>query len=209
MARRLNRIRLRRSDCKSLGSRGLRGFGAAALALAYCLSACSTWVCAQPLTASEDQIKAAYIYNFGKFVKWPVTAASAGGKTFSICVLGQDAFGDVLKSTLAGESINGRPVAVMRLAKPQDAASCRILFVGPASQGHLPDILAIAQQHSVLTVSDMPDFSKQGGMIQLVLKGDRVRFEINLGSAQNANLQMASDLLKVAVLVRQPGRSEE
>lgn len=162
---------------------------------------------AQSAKPSADQVEAAYIYNFGKFVKWPANAAANRNSLFTICVLGDDPFDSVLQSTLAGESLGSRPVSVRRIPKPQDATSCHILFIEAAEENHLRAILAALDQSAVLTVSDMPDFSKRGGMIQFVPEGDRIRFAINRESAESNGLTLASDLLKVATSVIGTGRT--
>ena len=162
---------------------------------------------AQQARPSEYQVKAAYIYNFGRFVTWPATAAAEPHSSFAICVLGKDPFGPILDSTLGGESLEGKPVAIRRIQKPQDAAGCRILFIDSAEESHLREILITLDDESILTVSDMPDFSRRGGMIQFVLDGERVRFEVNLTSTENAKLTLSSELLKVAATVRKSTRS--
>jgi hypothetical protein len=188
------------------------------------MSICLHWLClafitpallpstntqAQPPKANADQVQAAYLYNFGKFVKWPALAPANQGGSFTICVLDGDPFGSTLQSTLAGESVGGKPVTVKRLPKAQDAAACHILFIGSAQGRDLGGILAAVDQQSVLTVSDMPDFSKRGGMIQFVLEGDRIRFEINLEGAEKAHLVFPSELLRVAAAVIRPARPGE
>jgi hypothetical protein len=157
---------------------------------------------AQQAKPNEYQVKAAYVYNFGKFVKWPTDAAANRSSGFTICVLGDDPFGTVLQSTLASESLGGKPVAVKRVPTPEDAASCHILFLSTVQETKLKEILAALGQAPVLTVSDIPEFSQRGGMIQFVLQGDRVRFEINRANAEGNGLNLTSDLLKVAVVVR-------
>jgi hypothetical protein len=157
---------------------------------------------AQQTKPSEFQVEAAYVYNFGKFVKWPADAAANRHGGFTICVLGDDPFGTVLQSTLASESLGGKPVAVRRVPTPQDAASCHILFLSTVQETKLKEIVAALGQTPVLTVSDIPEFSQRGGMIQFVLQGDRVRFEINRANAESDGLILTSDLLKVAVVVR-------
>src|ERR1700722_8995933 len=132
-------------------------------------------VSAQAAKASVSQVQAAYLYNFGKFVKWPALAPANQSGAFTICVLDEDPFGGVLQSTLTGETVGGKPVTVKRLPKAQDAAACHILFIGSAQERDLKGILAAVDEASVLTVSDMPDFSKRGGMIQFVLEGGRLR----------------------------------
>ena len=162
---------------------------------------------AQQPKPSEYQVKAAYLYNFGRFVKWPAGIAAGKGDSFAVCVLGQDPFGSTLDSALAGEALDGKPVVIRRIARPQDAADCRILFVSSTEEHHLKEILAAIDQASVLTVSDIPGFSRRGGIIQFVAEGDRVRFEINLASAESARLVLSSELLKVAAAVRRSLRS--
>ena len=166
-----------------------------------------TTLFAQQPKPNEYQVKATYLYNFGRFVKWPETTPAGKGDSFSVCVLGQDPFGPVLDSTLAGEALDGKPVVLRRLSKPQDAGECRILFISTTEEKHLKEILTALDESGVLTVSDMPGFTKRGGMIQFVLEGDRVRFEINLASAESAKLVLSSELLKVAASVKRNGRS--
>ena len=160
---------------------------------------------AQQPKVTEYQMKATYLYNFGRFVQWPPKVA-AQDNSFPICVLGQDPFGPTLDSTLAGESLDGKPVAVRRISRAQEVGDCRILFISSTEENHLKQILAALENALVLTVSDMPDFSRRGGMIQFVLEGSRVRFEINLASAEAAKLSLSAELLKVAVTVRKTGQ---
>jgi hypothetical protein len=167
----------------------------------------STGILAQQPKPSEYQVKATYLYNFGRFVKWPGTIPAGKGDSFSVCVLGQDPFGSILDSTLAGEALDGKPIVLRRISKPQDGGDCRILFISSAEEKHLKEILTALDESGVLTVSDMPGFTRRGGMIQFVLEGDRVRFEINLTSAESARLVLSSELLKVASSVKRSGRS--
>lgn len=157
---------------------------------------------------SDYQVKAVYLYNFGRFIEWPVNAA-AKDESFNVCVLGQDPFGQILDSTLAGEQVGGKSVAARRISSPQESANCQILFLSSAEADRLDKILESLDKSAVLTVSDMPQFSQRGGMIQFVLEGNRVRFEVNLTAAQNAGLTLSSELLKVATAVRRnPGHGD-
>ena len=164
---------------------------------------------AQQSNRSEYEVKAAYLYNFGRFVGWPGTVGAAG-EFFTICVLGEDPFGTTLDKTIAGESINGKKVAIKRIAKPQDALGCRILFISSREESRLKDILATLAKTSALTVSDIPQFTRRGGIIQFVIEANKVRFEVNLATAERAGLALSSQLLKVALNVRrsrEPGDS--
>ncbi len=157
---------------------------------------------------SEYQVKAVYLYNFGRFVDWSATLPPAGGDSFAVCVIGQDPFGRTLDSTLAGELIDQRRVVAKRISRPQDAASCQVLFISSSEDGRLKEILPLLDKMKVLTVSDMPRFSERGGMIQFVLEKDKIRFEVNLTNTEHAGLNLSSELLKVAIAVKrnsQPG----
>jgi hypothetical protein len=165
---------------------------------------------AQKASPSEYEVKAAYLYNFGRFVEWPnqepnqAAAPSAGPFTF--CVLGQDPFGRDLDAILAGETINGVNTAAVRVSKLRDAVNCRVLFISSSEDSQLKQILVALEGTSVLTVSDLPQFSQRGGMVQFVLDGKRVRFEVNLTPVEHAHLAMSSQLLKVAVNLRRSDR---
>jgi hypothetical protein len=162
----------------------------------------------QPSAPSEYEVKAAYLYNFGRFVQWPAKAMSAGGDAFTICVLGEDPFGPALRATIAGETIGGKNVLATRISGPEQAVNCRILFISSSEDRQLKDILTTLEKASVLTVSDMPQFARRGGMVQFILQENRVRFEVNLATAQRAGLTLSSELLKLATSVRrspQPG----
>jgi hypothetical protein len=149
--------------------------------------------------ASGPQVEAAYLYNFGRFVTWPATL-SAG--QFGICILGEDPFGAVLDSTVSGETIDGKQIVTVRISNVQGAQNCRILFISPSEDKRLKQILAALDKSSILTVSDMPEFVQRGGMIQFVLAANKVRFEVNLATAEEARLQLSSELLKVAAAVK-------
>jgi len=163
---------------------------------------------AQKSKPKEYEVKATYLYNFARFVEWPATPAAAKSDAFAICVLGQDPFGPALDSVVAGETIDGKAVLARRVMKPQDAVSCRVLYISSSEDGRLKEIMAALNKVGVLTVSDIPQFSQRGGMIQFVEESNKIRFEVNLASAEDAGLTLSSELLKVAVIVRknpQPG----
>lgn len=151
---------------------------------------------AQSTRASETEIEAAYLYNFGKFVNWPVQP-----EPFEICVLGKDPFGKVLDATVSGESIGPSRVVVSRIASAREAMGCQVLFISNREEGHLKTILTAVRNAEVLTVSDMPHFAERGGMIEFVQREGRVRFEVNLEAVQESKLMLSSELLKVAVKV--------
>jgi hypothetical protein len=156
---------------------------------------------AQTPKPTEYEVEAAYLSNFGRFVEWPARAGNATDP-FYVCVLGQDPFGPLLDAALKGETIGGAPMVAKRVAVPEDTAGCRILFIPSSKDSQLSSILAAVATSRILTVGETPGFSRRGGMIQFVLEGNRVRFEINLAAAQRAGLTLSSELLKVAIAIR-------
>lgn len=158
---------------------------------------------AQQGKPSEYRVKAVYLFNFGKFVQWPVASQPPPTLTsFPICVLGQDPFGSSLSDTIAGESIDGLRLVARQIDRVENAEDCRIVFVSSSEENRVINILDGLQAKPVLTVSDMPEFCNRGGMIQFVLDGNKVRFQVNLTAAQKAHLTLSSQLLKVATSVQ-------
>ena len=153
---------------------------------------------AQQARPTEFQVKAAYLFNFGKFVRWP---GGAGPGSLEICVLGKNPLGSMLEVTVKGESIDGKQVRSRTISNLQEASSCNILFVSGSEEGRLPAILPAAKRGGILTVSDIPHFAERGGMIEFVNQQDRIRFTINTDTIEGAGLSVSSELLKVAVKV--------
>jgi YfiR/HmsC-like len=181
-----------------------------ALILAGCAVACAGFASpamAQQPKAEEYQVKAVYLYNFGRFVEWPASAKK--GDSFAICVLGRDPFGAALDTTLAGAAIDNQKLVARRIASAREATNCRILFISASESAHGKDILSGLEKAAVLTVSDMPGFASNGGMIQFVLQENKVRFEVNLTAAEKAGLSFSSQLLKVATdIKKEPGGAD-
>ena len=153
---------------------------------------------AQTVAPTQDDIEAAYLYNFAKFVTWPPRAKS---DVLNVCILGKDPFGNTLDHIVAGETIDNGHLAVLRLANEQSVQDCAILFIGESESSHLERDLAAVAQLPILTVSDIPGFMESGGTIQFVLQENRVRFEVNLNAARKCGIVLSSQLLKVATRV--------
>lgn len=151
---------------------------------------------------TESQVEAAYLFNFGKFVDYPPSVEEKKTEPFVICVLGDDPFGSALDGLLAKGTVKGKGLSARRIVRLQDASVCHVLFISSSEASRVGKIIATLGNTSVLTVSDMPQFVEHGGMIQFVLEGGKVRFEVNLTAAESAGLALSSELLKVAVNVR-------
>jgi YfiR/HmsC-like len=145
---------------------------------------------------TEYEVKAAFLYNFAKFVKWP--EGNSLGPTFVVAVIGEDPFGDVLDRTFAGKTIQGRKTEVRRIPTATPPGDVQILFIGSSERGHLAQILKELEGGSALTVADMDGFTERGGMIAFRLKSDVVNFDINLDQVERARLKMSSQLIRLA-----------
>lgn len=156
-------------------------------------------------TANEYEVKAAFLYNFAKFVEWPPEAFKNDGEGHAaliVGIIGNDPFGGVIDQIINGKTINGRPMVIKRFKGYQNLRECHILFIGSSEQKRLPQIFENLKAGSVLTISEMNLFSQQGGIISFVTENNRVRFEINAFAAEQANLRISSKLLALAKTVR-------
>lgn len=159
----------------------------------------SVYVHAQ--TVSEYDVEAAYLYNFGKFVRWPADALD-GVRSFDICVLGRDPFGGALEKLTANDQINGMPIRKRVIAHVSEASGCAIVYIADSESPNLERILAALNGKGQLLVSGLPHFAEAGGTIQFIIEDNRVRFAVNLDSAAKNRLTLSSELLKVAVSVQ-------
>ena len=150
----------------------------------------------QAQAANEYQVKAAFIYNFAKFVDWPGDAFGEGG-VLVVGVVGDDPFGRTLDQ-LQGNTANGRRLRIKRLRWDEDLRSCQILFISNSERRHLGKIMDSIRGTSVLTIGEMPQFNQAGGIIKFVIQDDKVRFEINAGAAGQARLRISSKLLALS-----------
>jgi hypothetical protein len=143
--------------------------------------------------ADEYQVKAAFIFNFAKFVDWPSDAFSDGG-TLVVGVVGDDPFGGAL-DRLNGSSVNGRRLRIKRLRLGDNLRDCHILFISKSEGRNVEKILNSIRGTSALTIGEMPQFNQSGGMIRFVIQNSKVRFEINAAAASQARVRISSKLL--------------
>lgn len=156
----------------------------------------------------EYELKAAFLYNFAKFVEWPPDAFAGAASPVTLCILGEDPFGKSLDAVVQGESLNGRPLAVRRLRDIPPPGECHILFLSGAEKARTAEAMKALRGASVLSVGEGRDFLEHGGVIRLFLDQSRVRFDINLEAAERAHLTVSSKLLRLARAVN-PQRQEK
>jgi hypothetical protein len=159
-------------------------------------------VAGDEVTMTEYQVKALFLLNFIKYVDWPQGSFSDASAPVIIGVYGEDRFGDSLKKAVQGKIIAGRRIIIQSFGKNDALAQCNILFISDSEKAHLGEILNKIKELPVLTVGESDQFLEQGGMIHCVKKEGKVRLEINLDSARQANLQISSKLLNVADIVK-------
>jgi hypothetical protein len=179
------------------------GFRASLLALALLCAHASAW--AEVSATKEYQIKAAFLFNFAQFVEWPSGTFTDSDVPVRIGVLGDDPFGSSLDETIRGETVRGRKLVVERSPRLDELLDCQILFIGKSEKAKLSETLGRLSDATVLTVSDLDGFTSQGGVIRFYLQGNKIRFEINLDSAQKHGLKMSAQLLSLGKVLSAQG----
>jgi hypothetical protein len=153
---------------------------------------------AQEAPPTEYQIKAAFLYNFVKFVQWPTQAYAAATSPAIIGVLGENVFGDDLEKAIHNKVINHHPLRFKQFDSAEEATNCQVLFISQSEKKRFPQILESLRGKSILTVSESDHFLHDGGMINFIIVDLKVRFQINNEPARKAGLIISSDLLSLA-----------
>jgi hypothetical protein len=146
----------------------------------------------------EDEVKAAFVYNFAKFVEWPTGKIN---ESINLCILGESPLGFSALKAIDGRTAQDKPLVTKLLNKSDDLKGCHIVFVAASERNKVAQLLKIAHQQHALTVSDMDGFTQEGGAIELVKTEEKIRFEINLLAAKEAGLAISSRLLNLALAV--------
>ena len=150
-------------------------------------------------SAPEYEVKAAYVYNFAKFIEWP---SEDQLRSVVICIYGRDPFGGFLDEAIRGRQIHCLPVRLRRLDEKSSLENCQVLFVGVAGTAQREAALKSVQGRSTLTIGESESFAESGGMIGLVRDRDRVLFDINIDAITAAHLHVSSHLIQVARVVK-------
>lgn len=178
-----------------------------------CLAGLAAWLvgssaCAQSETAAEYKLKAAVMFNLAKFVTWPTNAFGSNQAPFIVGVVGRDPFGPLLDETVKNQTVRDRPILVRRFSATDDLRGCHLLFVSRSEEERLPAILDAARRTAMLSVGDLNHFAERGGMVNLVMKDELVRFEVNLQAAESQGLQISSKVLRYATVIPGTNRNE-
>jgi hypothetical protein len=163
---------------------------------------------AQPAT-EEYKVKAAFLFHFAQLVDWPATALNAAEQSLNLCVLDDEPRLQELQSTVEGKLVGTRVMHVRLLSQSQGAQGCNILFLSRDEGRHQAAILRSLSGRPVLTVGETDSFISDGGMIQLHIEDDKIRFDINVGAADSSHLKISSRLLLLATSVTLAGGSDK
>lgn len=150
---------------------------------------------------TEDQIKAAFLFNFARYVEWPVETFETRNQAIRICMVGETDFAAVVARTVSGKNVADRPLAVDVLSDLSRVTGCHILYVGSGVEVSAGDLATSVESGSVFTVSDRDGFAADGGVANFIRMENKVRFEINPTAAKRAGLKVSSRLLRLARLV--------
>ncbi len=182
------------------GHEGRRRFGI--LILATWVSFSIAWrASAQANPSSEYAVKAAFLFHFAQFAEWPPNTFKDADAPLIFCTLGEDEFHGVLNESISGKTIGNRPLRAEHLKQIDEVEGCQVVFVGVDDKKRIPALLASLKDSPVLTVGETEHFAQEGGMIGLLLEENKIRFEINLGSAERAKLRISAKLLALAKTV--------
>jgi hypothetical protein len=146
----------------------------------------------------ERQVKAAFLYKFAGYVEWPANAFPAHDSPVTIGVYGDEALALDLAKLVAGRTSGGRPVTVVKVKSVEPLPDVRVLFVARSETGHLSEIAEAAAGKPILIVAEDEYAIGNGAMINFVLTGGRVRFEVDLAAVSHGSITLSSRLLAVA-----------
>jgi hypothetical protein len=149
--------------------------------------------------SKEDQVKAAYIYNFIQFTEWPSSAFSGDSAPLTVAGVCNDSTSKAIEGALAGKSLGAHPIVYKRItADKVDKTSCQMLIISGDDLKAIDLAVAQSRQKSILTVGDNPEFCGLGGIIRFYKEDNFIRFEINVKEVEKINLRISSKLLKLA-----------
>ena len=148
----------------------------------------------------ERQVKVAFIYNFSRFVEWPDDTFANGTSSFTVCVLGNNPLSGAL-DTIKGKAVKDKKIAIKRLTNASNMDGCQVLFISSEEKEHLTQILESARKLRVLTIGEMSQFNRAGGIVALAMRKNRIRFSVNLEAAEETGMKISSRVLSLATVV--------
>ncbi len=174
------------------------------------------WLCGTALTPADDtahastpvpeyRLKCMFLYNFGRFVKWPKAARGPSKRPFTIGVIQKKPLADGL-AAIEGKKLNGRPIRILSCETLEDMRECHIVFLNSEDDLWIKHTLQSLSKDPILTVGEAKGFTRWGGMINLRLEGQKLKLDINPRAADEAGLKISSQLLGLARIVEKEAR---
>jgi hypothetical protein len=157
---------------------------------------------ATPSFAEEYQLKSVFLYNFANFIHWPSSVFEDEKTPFSICILGDDPFGEQLESAIEGQQARGRSLVIYRVEHWLQTHTCHILFISDSQQRNFAEIYQFTCRYPILTVAENDRFIESGGMIRFFNLNKRVRLEINPNAIEQTGLKADANLLNLSKITR-------
>jgi hypothetical protein len=149
----------------------------------------------------EYQVKALFLYHFTHFITWPDVAFADRTAPFQLCLLGYDPFGEILDITVNAQKVATHPIQIKRISQLDDLTHCHIAFIHASEEAQLSAIFNLIRHQPILTVSDLEDFVKQGGMIQFIQRDHKIKMGINLQAIRSAKLKARAQLLNLSEII--------
>jgi hypothetical protein len=146
----------------------------------------------------EYPVKLAFLYNFTKFVEWPVQSYRHPGAPLMICVVGDDPFSPDLERQLDTKTVEGHEVEIRKLKPTENLNVCHIVFIPATAKEQEARIVKELAGSSTLTVGETNGFDALGGIIDFIVEGNKIHIEVNLLAADRAGLKISSKLLSIA-----------
>lgn len=159
---------------------------------------------AQKPGSREYQLKAVFLFNFTQFVDWPPSSFGSDNSPLVIGVIGENPFGNFLEQTVSGENKDGHPVVVQYYQDEEDASSCHILFINTKEPEKCREVIAAIKGKNILTVSDVADFTNQGGIVRFFTSNNKIKLQINLSACKATDIVPSSKLLRLAEIIESP-----
>ena len=170
--------------------------------IACCLTIAPVRAKAQSDRDSEYRVKLAFLYNFTQFIQWPPEAFTSATAPLVLCVAGEDPFKGEIEQSLHGRTAQGHPIELKQLKPGEDPRSCHAVFVRSTEKKMAARVLSELKGSNTLTVGESSGFAAQGGLVNLILDENKLRFEINLEASMQTHLKMSSKLLSLAKIVQ-------
>jgi YfiR/HmsC-like len=172
------------------------------LVLCYLLGGLPAGLWAQGEDDAEYKIKLAFLYNFTQFIQWPPDAFQDANAPLMVCVAGTDPFHSEIEQELRGRLVGGHPIEIRKFRSNDQPAACHIIFIPAAEKKLAEKLVPAAKGSSTLTVGEIKGFADMGGVINLTVEQNKLRFEINLEAAMQTRLKISSKLLALAKIVK-------